>query len=124
MHLRTYYVYLSREFRPGALLTQVIRVPDEFTAQEGVKLLPELIVGSMLGGGYQGAVYKLFKPDGSDPKQLLKVPIAPFVLCHQRPGCQLDAKHTSCKVQVMKFKSLNPVTGLDIGKIGGCTLAL
>lgn len=53
-------------------LLQVIRVPEGFAVEEGVKLPPRLTVGKMLGGGVQGAVYLLEDANG-ESTQLLKV---------------------------------------------------
>lgn len=67
---------------------EVIRVPEDFLAQEGVQLTDDLKIGKWLGGGVQGDVYILDTPDGSKTGKLLKV---------------------------MKYKAAVPVTGLDIG---------
>lgn len=67
---------------------EVIRVPEDFLAQEGVQLTPDLTIGKWLGGGVQGDVYILNTPEGGKTGKLLKV---------------------------MKYKAAVPVTGLDIG---------
>lgn len=67
---------------------EVIRVPSDFYAREGLKLTPEYTVGKEIGGGVQGRVMALLGPDGEKTNKLLKV---------------------------MKYKLATPMTGLDIG---------
>ena len=52
---------------------QVIRVPSDFYAREGLKLTPEYTVGKEIGGGVQGRVMALLGPDGEKTNKLLKV---------------------------------------------------
>lgn len=54
------------------LVSQVIRVADDFNASEGVRLSPSLIVGKEIGGGAQGAVYELLTTDDKKSDMLLK----------------------------------------------------
>lgn len=72
----------------SGLTGEVIRVGDKFTAEEGLQLTDDLVIGKLIGGGAQGEVYDLRKGDGSDSGSLLKV---------------------------MKYKAAVPITGLDIG---------
>ena len=52
---------------------QVIRVPSDFYAREGLKLTPEYTVGKENGGGVQGRVLALNGPEGEMTNKLLKV---------------------------------------------------
>lgn len=52
---------------------QVIRVPSDFLAREGLKLTPEYTVGKEIGGGVQGRVLALNTADGDKTDKLLKV---------------------------------------------------
>ncbi len=54
-------------------VVQVIRVPSDFFAREGLKLTPEYTVGKEIGGGVQGRVLALNGPDGEKTNKLLKV---------------------------------------------------
>jgi hypothetical protein len=54
-------------------VAQVIRVPSDFFAREGLKLTPEYTVGKEIGGGVQGRVLALNGPDGEKTNKLLKV---------------------------------------------------
>lgn len=53
--------------------TQVIRVPSDFEAREGLKLTKEYTVGKEIGGGVQGRVLALNTADGEKTNKLLKV---------------------------------------------------
>ena len=64
-------------------MTQVIRVPSDFNAREGLKLTDEYTVGKEIGGGVQGRVLTLQRPDGEKTNKLLKVSWG-FCEAHQR----------------------------------------
>lgn len=69
---------------------EVIYVGDNLNMEEaeGARLTDDLIVGSQIAGGAQGAIYELKAPGGKDSGKLLKV---------------------------LKFKAILPITGNDIG---------
>eukprot|EP00891_Asterochloris_glomerata_P006931 jgi/Astpho2/6931/Aster-01796 len=75
---------------------EIIRVPSNFEARPGLQLTEDLVVGKELGEGVQGRVFCLDRPDGEGTTQLLK------------------AGH-SLSPSVMKYKTLTPVTGIDVG---------
>ena len=48
-------------------------MPSDFDAREGLKLTSEYTVGKEIGGGVQGRVLTLQRPDGEKTNKLLKV---------------------------------------------------
>lgn len=58
---------------PLPYAVQVIRVPPDFNAREGLKLTKEYTVGKEIGGGVQGRVLALTTADGDKTNKLLKV---------------------------------------------------
>ena len=58
---------------------QVIRVPTDFDAREGLKLTPEYTIGKEIGGGVQGRVLALNGPNGEKTNKLLKVLRLPYL---------------------------------------------
>lgn len=121
---------------------QVIRVPSDFLAREGLKLTPEYTIGKEIGGGVQGRVLALNTADGDKTDKLLKVHICSrslvpllsrgtqFTLVTQHTkhhtsaqaskgsvySLEVDIASTvGAYVQVMKYKLATAVTGLDVG---------
>lgn len=71
---------------------QIVRVPSDFAAEEGLRLTDDLVVGKMLGGGVQGAVYLLNNPDGKDSGQLLKVRLVCILQnCRNKDASQMNS---------------------------------
>ena len=71
--MKSHLTGLEPELTRLNLCRQVIRVPSDFDARDGLKLTPDYTVGKEIGGGVQGRVLTLNRPDGEKTDKLLKV---------------------------------------------------
>ncbi|KAK9822580.1 hypothetical protein WJX74_006685 [Apatococcus lobatus] len=73
--LRTLVPYQTGSGWHGASGPQkgVIIVPANFEPKEGTKLTEQLLIGKYVGGGKQGGIYSLHRPNGHPSNSVLKV---------------------------------------------------